>query len=251
MKKILMIILTLMSMNVDAEWSFVKSIGVGRADVDIVDFQPLGNNLVLQTVRTVTFTTLNLSFTGVRDKLYITANTDLPFSSEFYNFSDQGGDVIRSIKREDYSLTAGYNLYKRINVFGGYSYGSNDYLNESFSSPGTINSVKETDSGFFLGSNYTHDFDRYGAITATIAYALFDGEIKSNIPSSDIYNNTGDTDGFSFTITYSNKYDKESNYFLSARIRNYEYSNVTSNSAPVNIVKEKNFFMLTGGLNIF
>ena len=252
MNKILALVLILIATNVQAEWSFVKKAGVGRVDMDIVDFQPFAGG-TFKTVRKVSFSSLNLSLTGFKDKLYASVNTELPFSDKSYDFSGQGGETVRTLAREDFGVTVGYNVYPGANLFMGYSYGENRFLNDSFTTPGTVDKVKETDSGPFLGANYSKEIENYGSLSLTLAYALLDGEIKSNdLTQTGIFtNNTGDTTGFSFALTYSNKYDEDSNYFVSVKVKNYEYNNVSSGSTAVDIVKEKNFFLVSVGLNIF
>ena len=250
MNKFLLTLLLLTSTNVMAEWSLVKGVSVGRAEMDIVDFKTF-SGFVTKSVSSVKFTTLNLSLTAAQKKLYVTINTELPFSDKSYNFSEVGSNTVRTVEREDLGVTLGYNVYKGLNLFGGVSYGSNHYININSADPGTVSDVKETDVGPFLGATYSRDLHRYGNVSATLAYALLDGEITSNDSNNIFTSNSGDTTGFSVNVTYSNKYDKDSDYFLALKIKNYEYDDISSGSTSVDITKEKNFILISAGLTIY
>jgi len=250
MKKIIIAtILLLTSTSALAEWTYVESISIGRAEMNIVDFTTFAG-FVTKKVNTVNYSTLNLALTAVREKIYITINTELPLSDKSYQFSESGGKTVRTVEREDLGLTLGYNIRKGVNLFGGWSYGANHYINISEDDP-SVADIKEIDSGPFFGIAYSHELKRYGNLSASLAYALLDGEIKSNDPTNIFLSNTGDTKGFSIKVTYSNKYNNESDYFIAIKIKNYEYDNVSSGGVPVNIVKEKNFFLISGGITIF
>ena len=250
MKKIILTILLFSSSNALAEWTFVESISVGRAEMDIVDFKTFAG-FVTKKVSNIKFSTLNLALTAARKKLYFTVNTELPFSDKAYQFVEVGGNTVRTVEREDLGLTLGYNIYKGLNLFGGLSYGSNHYINENVADPGTVSDVKETDIGPFIGTTYSYDLKRYGNVSTTLAYALLDGEIKSNDTTNIFTSNEGDTKGFSVNVTYSNKFNKDSDYFVAMKIKNYEYDDINSGGTAVDIVKEKNFILISGGITIF
>jgi len=248
-KSFLIIILLLSSSSALAEWSWVKSVSLGRTEMDIVDFQPfLGTTF--KTVNTITYSTLNLALTGVQDKFFFSVNTDIPFSDSSYVFSEQGSDTVRTVERKNLALTLGYRIYKGLNLYGGLSYDASHFFNDSISNPGGVTDVKEKDSGPFFGVIYGHNFSHYGSVSVTIAYALLDGEISSNEAANSFTNNSGDTTGFSFALIYSNKYNVDLNYFISAKIKNYEYDNVSRAGVDVDMVKEKYYFLFSAGLNI-
>jgi len=251
MKKCLVIaILFLNSSNAFAQWTLVKSAGVGRMEMDVVDFQIFAGGQH-KTVNTLTFSTLNLSLTGVQKKVFISINTEIPFSDQTYVVNEQDSNAIRTFERENLSLTAGYEIYRGLNVFGGYSYEANHYFNDSISNTGAVTNVTEKDSGLFLGMIYSQNFSNYGSVSATVSYALLDGEISGNDSSNMFTNNSGDTTGFNFSLTYTNRYSADLNYFLSTAVKNYEYDNVSSGAGNLNFVKEKYYFSVSAGLNIF
>ncbi len=109
------------------------------------------------------------------------------------------------VERQDISLTIGYNLWDRLNVFIGYLSGKTKLTPHPFCSNPTEDCTRlnrayqqftvddffpdagvpdyeqnYSESGVFLGSSYSWAMGEYGAISVSGAYAIMDGEYEDN-----------------------------------------------------------------------
>lgn len=191
---------------------------------------------------------LALSLTAVYKKGYITlkyedslddvhADSDVPFT-----------DASTEVVRTDYSFTVGYNVWDSVNLFGGYMEGETTFTPEARCIPvseplefcdvlneGNIAQrqlyfglgdyeQKYTEDGWFLGASYAWKVKDIGTLSFSLAYADLDSEYKDNFfPEQDgDFKLTGDADGLSFGVTWSQPLTKRMGYYLDLRTHQYD-----------------------------
>ncbi len=126
-----------------------------------------------------------------------------------------GGSSV-DVDREDITLTVGYNIWKKLNIFVGYLDGKTELnpqpfcvdagfpdnettpvynptctqTNRSFQqhyldliniTSGTDYIQTYTESGFYFGASHSYQIQEYGTLSFSLAYATMDGEYKDNV----------------------------------------------------------------------
>jgi hypothetical protein len=169
---------------------------------------------------------LSFGFSAVKDKFFIslkhesnvsdtpttTDETDRSQTLQFNLMAVAGSQV--DIARQDQSLTVGYNVWRRLNLFAGYLDGETDVKPEPFcADPGQVEGFictrvnrafqqfflgdngfvpnqpeyiqSYSESGPFIGASYAFEVADYGSLSLSLAYASMDGEFRDNANDPD------------------------------------------------------------------
>jgi len=177
------------------------------------------------SVTHATYPTLNLDVTARVGALYAKVGGEL-FGRDYV----RDGAEMKSIERDDYTATLGFIVARRINLFAGYTRGEmkDDFLG-----------LFHEDRGFFGGAAYTFFFGE-SSLGLSVAYASLDGRILDEASGVE---ETGDTRGFSYALTWSGPFRRTLAYQLGARVRFYEFEAASGD------VTEKTFGAVFAGIS--
>lgn len=148
-----------------------------------------------------TNTTLDLMLTLFTERFFVTVNYDTPLKEDYSILN--GGTIEVEMTRLDEGITFGYDVYRGLNLFLGYKIGETE--GKSVRTTGTsASTVNYLDKGPFVGLSYGYNFGAMGTLSASVAYASFEGEIRSNNEITSVTRTTsGDTSGLSYGIKWS------------------------------------------------
>lgn len=174
----------------------------------------------------------------------------------------RGSEV--NVSRQDYSLTAGYNVWEALNLFVGYLEGETELTPAPFcADPLNINEQGQIETpcqqqnrafmqfiinqpryrqtykenGPFLGGSYTFRFEDLGALSLSVAYASMSGSYSDNAndphPADSpaghrgtfvAFNYKGDTTGTSLSATWTGSLGDYAAYYVDLRRQAYNMS---------------------------
>lgn len=124
-------------------------------------------------------------------------------------------------RRKDFSLAFGSAITDNLSFYVGYKYGELD----TSGNKGGDARFKET--GYFLGASYGWNIGNDGILTINLAIADLDGDIFLSPPSGfpleqKIYDQTSNTQGLSYGISYKSVINKKWSY--SVALDGYQYT---------------------------
>lgn len=183
--------------HAEGEYGMATTIGVGINHLKFVNRS--GKESVAD------YGTLNIGLAAFYKVLYGS------FNAELFGY-DIDVDKIDSAQteemhRNEYSLTVGVSATKSWRIYAGYA-----VSRTVFDRGGVIRLHK--DRGPFVGTGYGFVLGT-GTLGLNIAYAKFDGEIRAG---------DGETTGYSYGISWSDKYTDNSNIVIGLKIKNYLFS---------------------------
>lgn len=180
--------------------------------------------------RRTSLNSLSLSLAATGEKWYGRLNTELPLAPGFFL---GGGGGAQTIKRTDYSLTAGYAVTPTISMYGGYLY---TLINMSASS-GFIED--QTDSGPFIGGSWEMYRGKTSSVSVNVAYASLNGSAtRTTAPATVNFDVTGPTTGLSYGISWTGQLGKNGRtYVLSYKIQDFKFEG-TGTGGPQTIDKD-------------
>lgn len=200
---------------------------------------------------TPTLKVLNLALTGAVGDYYITLDHETTLENGVE--ADPGGVIFYS--RSDTNLTFGYSLFQSSSVFGGYRTGKT-----TATYTGSNDEFTSASQGYFLGASYSHSFNSYGSLNASLAAASLDGEISLSEPFADtsVFIVTpnppskieGKANGFSFGLAWSGQVSKNTLYQISYKIHRYEFEDQVV-FAGIDLSYEENFDTIAIGITHF
>jgi len=149
----------------------------------------------------VSTTTIDLSLTVFSNRFFVAANYDPSIKDDYTVIN--GGTIELNTSRLDAGITVGYDVWKGFNVFVVYKHGETE--EKSVRTTGTTAAeITFTDKGPFAGIGYGYNFGRFGALSASVAYANFDSEIRRHNLIADLIEKTGGTtSGLSYGVKWS------------------------------------------------
>jgi len=139
------------------------------------------------------------------------------------------------LERQDFNLTASYQVWRGLSMFSGYKHTRFEIKAEE----DDMLFLRDKDqtyeqSGFFLGADYTWIFGQRGALSATIGYAFLDVdlsesnvEIKENGLSFGEYRFSGSATGISYGLQWSVPVSDHWSYSASVKYQSFETKNNT------------------------
>ena len=242
--------------------TFVPSIGYQNKRLDFDQKYTAGQNQGRKAELKTDIPTVNLSLTAAYEKFFATIKyeTELAHadgsSKEFYpnpakplyylNVPGENTDI----EREDMSVTFGYNVWDKLNVFMGYMKGKTEFTPDPgcrFSSPATsclpLAAGKAANLAFdnewsgktnyyqsyeedgpYVGISYSWQIADAGSLSFSAAYADMDGEYRDNYAGNpnESFKYTGDSTGTSYGLTWTAPLGESSNYFLDLRQQEYD-----------------------------
>jgi hypothetical protein len=166
-------------------------------------------------------TTLDLTLTVFTDRFFVAVNHDAPIKEDYSVVN--GGTIEVETTRLDQGITVGYDVYQGLNVFVGYKIGETEL--ESVRTTGsTAITVNYKDEGPFAGLSYGYNFGAAGTVSGSVAYADFDGEIRSRNHITGITRTTGGTtSGLSYGIKWSKELRTGAVFAIGLKKNLYEF----------------------------
>lgn len=206
--------------------------------------------------------TANISFTAAYQRVYLALKLERSIVDTSTTTDETDRSVLNpananliayppgevDVKREDQSITVGYNVWDRLNIFVGYLKGettlnpdplcANPFGNCSQANYAFLQyylgqpryeQVYE-EQGPYVGFSYSWQIADLGSLSASYAYADMDGEYTDNANDpNDIFGGNfrafdyrGDTTGSSLGLTWTGPLGETSNYFIDLRRQQYE-----------------------------
>ncbi|MDH5649316.1 MAG: hypothetical protein OEY67_06635 [Gammaproteobacteria bacterium] len=123
------------------------------------------------------------------------------------------------MNRSDQDFTLGYYIGGGISMFAGYKRGEFEAFVEGDSSNPSVR-ARFVDSGAFAGASYSVSFEA-SSLALTLAYADMDGEIS--VQSNGSQKTTGDTTGYSFSVTWSKPITDATSFTAGINATRYEF----------------------------
>lgn len=146
-------------------------------------------------------TTLDLTLTLFTDRFFLALNYDAPLKEDYSVVN--GGTIEVETTRLDEGITLGYDVYRGLNVFLGYRTGETEQKTVRTNGSTAI-TANYYDKGPFAGLSYGYSLGAAGTLSASVAYARFDGEIITQNQITDVIRSTGGTtSGLSYGIKWS------------------------------------------------
>ena len=173
-------------------------------------------------------------------------------------------DSSTNVEREDFSVTAGYNVWGDFTLFAGYMDGETTFTPEpacptrggdtDFPICGTdgiglpsvdgnlaqdhfvlgLPAYEQTyeEDGWFLGGSYAWKISDVGTLSFSLAYADLDSTYRDNFGgkgSGGDFKFDGDATGLSYGISWSQPLTKRMGYYLDLRSQDYDIDSKDSN----------------------
>lgn len=227
----------------------------------------------------VTLPMVNVSLTAAVNKFYVSAKYETSITEATTSVDETDRVALygqanliaidnsqTDIEREDFSLTFGYNVWRRLNVFAGYLSGKTTITPEPavnldfFFNPDEYNRawlmadevknfgqsrptyVQEyTEAGPFVGFSYAWTVGEVGTLSASFAYADMDGKYEDNAQCANDFFTTGndcykykwegDSTGTSIGMTWTQPLTDHVAYFIDLRQQSYEMEGVDKTGA--------------------
>lgn len=211
-RKIIPVLFILLSLTPSArgeDFTIIPSIGFGFSDLEFKrSFGSSDNSR---------FNTFELALTGTYKRSYVRVNAEIPLSTEFTH----NPGLVRETQRQDYGVALGYYVSDNVSIFGGYSTGRTSIV--TFIGQYALY-TEHRDKGPFFGANYSFYIGDKATLAFNLAYASMDGEliVESTDPLGPRGTLSGDTKGYSFSATWSDKFKNKANYYISYKIKEYE-----------------------------
>lgn len=236
--------------------------------------------------------TANISFTTAYKRLYLalkleksivdtSTTTDETDRSSLGNanlIAYPGSEV--DVSREDKSITLGYNVWRKLNLFVGYLQGEtelkpNPFCANPFSGCTQANyaflqyylgqpDYKQTytEEGPYIGLSYAWQIAEAGSLSASFAYATMNGQYVDNASDPtgffggdfQAFDYRGDTDGTSIGLTWSAPLGETSSYFIDLRSQKYSMDGADKTGGPnagTFVKTEETMQGITAGLQFF
>jgi hypothetical protein len=154
-------------------------------------------------------------------------STSGPLSTPFW--SD------RRYKREENSVSLGYNVWAGLTVFAGYLNNSTEtnFVNTTIGSavPTSIGRIEYSEKGPYYGLGYAHRFAKGGTLGASLAVARADGKLDQISPSSistPVTTAEGDVTGTSYGLSWSAPLAGDLYYRLGYKATRYDFKFVVN-----------------------
>lgn len=194
-----------------------------------------------------------------------------------------------NVARQDYSLTAGYNVWNALNLFAGYLTGETELTPAPFcANPFNLNDADESEpctrsnraffqyhlgqgqyrqvykeSGPFVGGSYTFRYNDIGALSFSLAYASMSGKYSDNASDPEegfggsfvAFNYEGDTTGTSLSATWTGSLGESTAYYVDLRRQAYTMNGNDVTGLPnfdgVSLKTEEEMLGLTAGVQVY
>lgn len=159
------------------------------------------------------FIFLDTSLSIISGKFYVSANYDASIKDDMQITNE----TVISFSREDYAVTAGYGVWKKVSLFAGYKSGKTEVvtIDDPGGDPNTR--IKFEEDGPFVGLTVSHNVSDTSSLGLSIAYASLDG---SNFNGED----KGDTTGLSVGLTLSGSLSENVDYQVGLKTIRYEFN---------------------------
>lgn len=166
------------------------------------------------------FNTMAINATGFYKNAYIAGEYEILLTDDTNYEAEKGGSVtVLVFERKDANLTAGYNVWRGLSIFGGYKYGATIAVAQ----PPVQQKIVSSELGPFAGISYGHRLGS-GALGISIAYADMDGEVRVKFmgtgTSTDI---PGKTRGLSYGLSWSAPLTDQIDYRLGIKVNRYQF----------------------------
>ncbi|PID43907.1 MAG: hypothetical protein CSA52_03010 [Gammaproteobacteria bacterium] len=238
--------------------TIVPQIAFQQKQLDFKQSFKGGDNAGIEGDFDLTLPTLNLTVTALYQKGYLSIKYDNSFGNNFADADNGFTKANSEVERSDFSITAGYNVWKALSLFAGYMTGDTKITPDPryIDNPGAqqnnaqcVNTFpcfptvisnlaqdhklldlspyeqKYKESGFFLGASYGLQIKQLGTLSFSVAYALMDGEYTDNYlegtETPKTFRYEGDSKGYSLGLTWSAPLTQNTGYFLDLRRQNY------------------------------
>jgi len=237
-------------------WEFSGGVGVKYQTLDFEvagsAFKPL-------------FVSNTISFTGVKDNIYLSLEYDISTKDHQELFTNADEVQFVDMSRSDTNFTFGYLLGNSVSFFVGYKQANLDIKVDTVILPnggaGGDNSpraqdVEFRDSGFYVGTNYVQNFTGTGTLSYSAAYAQLDGEVLSRFAAYDFVSNSlvvvnskteGATSGVSLGVSWNDSFSETSTYYMALKANLYEFED-EAKSVGFDLSTDETFTILSIGL---
>lgn len=167
-------------------------------------------------------TSLDLAMDFYTDRTFVTINYDVPIKDDYSIVN--GGTIEIDSTRIDAGITLGYNVYRNLNLFAGYKIGETKqkYVRTNGTSAGVI---VYHDAGPFAGASYGYSLGAAGSVSGSIAYALFNGQIRRHDLLTDVIQDTsGITSGLSYGVKWSRGLRNGTTFSIGYKLNAYDFA---------------------------
>jgi hypothetical protein len=195
----------------------------------------------------VTFKILGIGGTFFKNGYYLDLSLQKSMEEEdTFTMDDPalpGGSFSETFKgdRKDTAITFGKKILdNRAGIYVGYKNGES----QASGNQGQDLSFKE--KGFFIGANYAWPISDKGVISANIAFADLEGDLKedvtnpafSTLPVPLDLDATSDAQGLSYGVSWSSRINENLSYSLGLDSKSYTFDNVKDKN-PASITSDK------------
>jgi hypothetical protein len=193
------------------------------------------------------FVTINPNLGLSYESFYASLSYDKSITAESSSGLGAGGGGTKSdYSRADSTLTLGYRLNRFFSLFGGYTYGvSKVNVFGAFVVLG-VTDVEFKETGPFAGAAFNMAFANKNTLGLSVGYAKLDGELSriTHPASNRDFEANGDTEGFSYGLTWSGPLTGSLGYRVGLKSTRYETEDLN------NLTESYNSFYL-GIMNFF
>jgi hypothetical protein len=233
--------------------------------------------------------TLSMAFTTIfQGRYFASLKYEMNYEDSFADSNAPFTNANSGIDRQDFNFTLGMNVWKGLNLFGGYISGTTEIeptpayiefpgannrscVGANNCTPMVISNLakdhelqgigayKQTydEKGWFLGSSYGWNINDMGTLSASAAYALMGGEYSDNYrvigAVQDVsFNFDGDSKGISLALTWAAGINDRLGYYVDLRSQMYDMdADDKTGSFGGTVSTEETITTLTAGLQMF
>lgn len=272
-----------------ADFTFIPQLAIQKKNLDFNQKFVGGTSQVPPGGFDADLPTISLAFTTVyKSMLFASLKYETNLEDSYANSTAPFTNANSAIDRQDFNFTVGMNVWKGLNIFGGYISGTTEiepmptYIDfpdadnrscvaANSCNPTVISNLakdhqlqglgqyKQTykENGWFLGGSYGWSILDTGTLSASLAYALMDGEYSDNYTVigavQDVaFNFEGDSKGLSLALTWAAPLNNLLGYYIDLRSQMYDMdASDTTGSFGGKVETEETMTTLTAGLQMF
>lgn len=193
------------------------------------------------------FVTIDWSIIASHKSYYAKINYDQSIKDHFQiNNTPSGGGGTDTgsitLEREDVGITFGYSISDNVSLFAGFTRGetsgiaTDSYESNLATFPADSkfrnSTVSFKEDGPFIGVSYSHYLQGSGSFNFSAAYAQLNGEVAidtfetaldSGVTTFSTDAITGDANGFSYSVTWSDRFSDSVLYNISLKSTKYKF----------------------------
>ena len=201
---------------------------------------------------TPNFVSLDLFFTTLFDKTYVTINHDQSIKDDIS--SDTSNTGLMYYARQDTNLTIGHPVLDKLTLFGGYRTGAT----KIFYSP-TNDSLRTTSQGFFVGGSTSYPVSKTTVLGFSLAIASLEGKVSLREPLVDTSaftvidladDVTGNAVGYSLGLNWSGEISQDTSFIVAYKFQRYEFEDA-DNHGGTDIDFNETFSTVSVGVSHF